>query len=130
MPQVPECRDAGDSRTPAPVPSSLQICCHYFIIVLISWLATWCCRLIMTVMVTPEGGNRASTLGAPRSVRFGRLAGLEGKLSLHLQNSPGGGARLSVLHSGSAVSQGFSENFHVFFWVLFQQLWKPLGLIS
>lgn len=31
---------------------------------------------------------------------------------------------------GSAVSQGFSENFRVSFWVLFQQLWKPLGLIS
>lgn len=31
---------------------------------------------------------------------------------------------------GVAVSQGSSENFHVFFWALCEQPWKPLGLIS
>lgn len=74
----------------------------------------------------PEGGNKALALVRALISTLWRLVCSEGDLGLCL---PGVGTAGSFAFR-SAVYQGFSENFQVFFWVLFEQPWKPLGLIS
>lgn len=129
----------GDLRSPrtgmretsepqAPLLSSFQIRCHYFIIVLISWLAKQHCQLINDSNIdSREQKKKILTLLRALVSTFWRLASLE----RYRAEFPGW-AQLRVLPSAGrgAVSQGFSENFHVFFWALFEQPWKPLGLIS
>lgn len=49
---------AGTQEIPkpqTPLLSSFQICCHYFIIVVISWLATLYCQLINDDNVDSRG---------------------------------------------------------------------------
>ena len=89
------------SEPQAPLLSSFQICCHYFIIVLISWLAKQHCQLINDGNIDSRGRKKKilTLLRAPVTTRL--EAGVFREIwSSLLRAASQGWAQWGVLHSG------------------------------